>query len=252
MAKSSSTAEKVLDVLLLFSESQPELSADRISDLIDTPRSTTYRYIRTLRDKGFLERTTAGKWRLGSRLLELGRAARSKLDIGDVALPVMEDIAEETQETVLLTRLSGRHAVCLERVEGPQTVRITFERGQIQPLHAGASSKILLAYVDEGKWDEYLDLPLDRFTEHTIIDPRALKDQLREIRRQGYCVTDSEVDVGARAVAVPILGARGRIVAGLSTAGPSFRMDDDVVEQHIELLQAGVAAIQAELADIDF
>ena len=57
MDKSSSTADKVLDVLLLFEESWPELTADQICKLIDVPRSTGYRYIRIFRDKGFLEKS---------------------------------------------------------------------------------------------------------------------------------------------------------------------------------------------------
>lgn len=242
----TSTADKVLDVLLLFKESRPELTVDEVSDLIGAPRSTTYRYVRTLRDKGFLEKTPAGVLRLGPRLVELGRVARSKSDISDVALPVMEEIAQQTRETVLLTRLAGHSAVCLERIEGPQTIRITFELGQIRPLHAGASSKILLAFVDEDVWDEYISPPLERFTENTVTDPDTLKQQLRDIRRQGYCMSDSEVDAGARAVAVPILDERDRLIAGLSTAGPAFRMDSATIERHVEILRAGIATIRTQ------
>jgi DNA-binding IclR family transcriptional regulator len=248
MAKSGSTADKVLDVLLLFEDSWPELTADEICRLIDAPRSTTYRYIRILRGKGFLEKSSTGGFRLGPRLMQLGRIARSRLDIRDMALPVMEDIAQQTRETVLLTRLSGGNAVCVERVEGSQTIRISFDLGQVQPLHAGASSKILLAYVNEDEWDQYLKPPLERFTEYTVTDSETVKEQLREIRRQGYCASESEVDLGARAVAVPVADARGRVVAALSTAGPLFRMDDATVESHLELLRAGVATVGQQLA----
>jgi DNA-binding IclR family transcriptional regulator len=244
---SNSTADKVLDVLLLFEEAWPELSADEICKLIDAPRSTTYRYIRTLRDKGFLEKSPTGGFRLGPRLLQLGRIARSRLDISDIALPVMEDIARQTTETVMLTRLFGSNAVCVERVEGSQAVRISFDVGHVQLLHGGASSKILLAYVDEETWDDHLRLPLERFTDYTVTDPDVLKEQLREIRRQGYCVSESEVDLGARAVAVPIADARGRTIAALSTAGPTFRMGDVTVERHLELLRSGAAKILDQL-----
>jgi DNA-binding IclR family transcriptional regulator len=251
MAQGSSTADKVLDVLLLFDAGRRELSTDQISTLIDAPRSTTYRYVRTLRDKGFLEKDDRGAFRLGPRILELAHVARRSLDIGDLALPVMEEIAATTRETVLLTRHVGRNAVCIERVEGPQTVRISFEHGQVQPLHAGASSKILLAYLDERLWDDYLTLPLERFTDHTITDPARLRNELQQIRCQGYCVSDGEVDTGARAVAVPILDQRGRLMAGLSTAGPTFRMDADVVQAHVAQLLAGAATVQERLAQTD-
>lgn len=248
MSQSSSTAENVLDVLLLFEQNRSELTAGEISQLIGAPRSTTYRYIRTLRDKGFLERTGNDAFRLGPRLLQFARTAQRRQDVGAMALPHMEQLCRQTRETVLLTRLSGRSAVCVERVEAPQTIRISFDRGQLQPLHAGASSKILLAYVPQPQLEDYVQQPLERFTDNTITDPDALKAQLRKIRRQGYCISESEVDAGATAVAVPILDGRQRLVAGLSTAGPTFRMDETVVARHVTLLQSAATAIQEQLA----
>lgn len=247
MAKSNSAAENVLDVLLLFSEARTELTVDEISELIETPRSTTYRYIRLLRDKGLIEKTPAGSFQLGARLLQLAKTAQQQPDLATVALPVMEEIARQTKETVLLTRMIGRNAVCIERVEGPQTVRISFDRGRVQPLHAGASSVILLAYANESEWQQYLSLPLERFTDNTITDLDALQERLHSIRRQGYCVSDSEVDVGARAVAVPILNDRQQMVAALSTAGPAFRMDDDTVARHLELLRTAANTLRRQL-----
>ncbi|MFW6184080.1 MAG: IclR family transcriptional regulator [Chloroflexota bacterium] len=249
MSRSSSTAENVLDVLLLFEAGSTELTAGQISRRIGAPRSTTYRYIRTLRDKGFLEATDNDAFRLGPRLLQFARTAHHREDVGAIALPHMEQLCRQTRETVLLTRLSGRAAVCIERVEAPQTIRISFDRGQLQPLHAGASSKILLAYVGESQLDDYLQQPLERFTDNTITDPDALRAQLRHIRRQGYCISESEVDTGATAVAVPILDSRERLVAGLSTAGPTFRMDETVVNRHVTLLQETATAIQEQLAE---
>lgn len=251
MSQSSSTAENVLDVLLLFDASRPELTAEQISRLIGAPRSTTYRYIRTLRDKGFLEPTAHDTFRLGPRLLQFARLAGRQEDVGRIALPFMEELCQETRETVLLTRLFDGHAVCVERVEAPQAVRMSFERGQIQPLHADASSKILLAYVPEEKAENYLTPPLEAFTPNTVTEPDELKAQLRQIRRQGYCLSEGEVDAGATSVAVPIFGRRGRLVAGLSVAGPTFRMDQSNVEHTLTLLHDAAAAIEEELASTD-
>lgn len=243
----SSTASNVLDILLLFDHSTTELSAEEISVLIDTTRSTTYRYLRTLLDKGFLEKTPGGKYCLGPYFVKLGRVANRKTDIGRIALPVMEHIVEETKETVLLTRRSGRYSVCIERVEGSHAVRISFEKGHIQPLHAGASSKILLAYAGDEARDDYFSQPLEGFTAHTITDPVYLEKQLDEIRRQGYCVSHGEVDEDAVAVSVPIFDAQGRLIAALSLAGPAFRMDAAVIQSHLEALRTGVKDIEAQL-----
>lgn len=247
MPSSSAIGDKVLDVLLLFDESRPELTAGEITNLIGAPRSTTYRYIRTLRDKELLQKNASGGFALGPRVLQLARAAQKQRDIGQVALPIMEELGRQTRETILLTRRFGRHSVCIERVEGSQTVRISFERGHVQPLHAGASSKLLLAYAGETEWDQLLTLPLEAFTKDTITQPELLKSQLHKIRGQGYCVSNGEVDLGARAVAVPVKDNRGRLLAALTVVGPAFRMNDQVVADHLALLKAAAADIQNQL-----
>jgi DNA-binding IclR family transcriptional regulator len=247
MSKSNTTVDKVLEILLLFNEHHRELSIEEISQVIGTPKSTTYRHIAILQNKGFLERTSPGNFRLGLRILQLARALRSKWDVADIALPIMEAIAEQAQETVLLTRLFARQGIIIERVEPPQTVRISFEAGQVQPLHAGASWKILLANLNEDAWDQYLPQPLTQFTASTITDLGALKGDLRQIRKQGYAVTYNEVDPEVVAVAVPILNTKKQLVAGLSLAGPSFRMDETAIENHLGLLMQGAADIQEVL-----
>lgn len=247
MSVNSSTATKVLDILLLFDETRSELSSDAIGKAIQSPRSSTYRYIRTLTNKGFLEKVESGKYRLGHVFLQFGSQIYGDQTLGHIALPVMTNIRDEMKETVLLTRRFHRFSVCMERVEGQQAVRITFKLGHTQPLHAGASSKILLAFAGKSVWDDYLSQPLEKFTENTITDPEALRDHLQQILEQGFCTSDSEVDFGAKAVAVPILNSKKKLVAALSTAGPAFRMTEETVARHLQFLRAGAAEISAKL-----
>jgi len=247
MSVKSSTANKVLDILLLFDEARPEISGEAISAAIKTPRSTTYRYIRTLTDKGFLEKVVDGKYCLGPIFFQFGNLIYGEKTLSYIALPVMQSIMQQTNETVLLTRRFNRYSVCMERVEGQQAIRITFKRGHSQPLYAGAYSKILLAFAGETFLNDYLEQPLEPFTENTITDPEALRAHLQQIRKQGFCTSEGEVDIGAKAVAVPILNSRQRLVAGLTTAGPTFRMDEDTIEHHLQLLLDGAAEIALKL-----
>jgi IclR family KDG regulon transcriptional repressor len=247
MSVKSSTANKVLDILMLFHEAHPEISGEAIGAAIKTPRSTTYRYIRTLTDKGFLEKMANGKYCLGPIFLQFGSLIYGEKTLGHIALPVMQSIMEKTNETVLLTRRFNRFSVCMERVESQQAIRITYKRGHTQPLHAGAPAKIILAFAGEAVWHDYLNLPLEPLTESTITDPETLRIHLQQIREQGFCTSEGEVDVGAKAIAVPILNSRQQLMAGLSTAGPAFRMDEDVIENHLELLRVGASEIALKL-----
>lgn len=245
----NSAIHKVLDILLLFQHQRTLVSVEDISRLLDIPRSTVYRYVRILCEKDLLEKTGSAEYRLGLAFIELGRnALASNREMRLIALPSMKRIAEEVGESVSLMRLYSRRAVCIESIEGRQALRVTIERGRTQPMHAGASSKILLAYIPEEQWNDYLDLPLTRFTANTITDLDDLRDQIRHVREAGYCISEGEIDVGARAVAVPLYDGRDEVVAALSIEAPASRMDDETVLVYRDLLWREADRIHRELS----
>lgn len=245
----NSAIHKVLDVLLLFRDQHSQLSVEEMSHLLDIPKSTVYRYVRVLSERGLLEKTGAADYCLGLTFIELGRnALASNREIRLIALPSMKRLAEEVGESVSLMRVYNRQAVCIESIEGRQALRVTIERGRTQPMHAGASSKVLLAYMPEDDWDEYLDMPLPRFTHTTTTDVDGLKAQLRRIRRQGYCISDGEIDVGARAIAVPLADGRQEVVAALSIEAPASRMDDATAARYLDLLRHEADRIHHDLS----
>jgi DNA-binding IclR family transcriptional regulator len=119
---------------------------------------------------------------------------------------------------------------------------LSLERGSSLPLHAGASSKILLAFQEERFVDAIVKCgPLTRFTRSTITDPLRLKKELRSIRKQRFSFSDQEVDLGAIAIGAPLRDHRGKVVAGLTVAGPRERIDgkkkDELIEMVKELAQ---------------
>lgn len=233
----NSTADRTIDVLLLFNERQPVLSASEVSRQLGMPRSTTYRYLQTLRSYGFIEDDEAhGGIRLGPRVFQLARVARQGLGLSEVALPAMRRLAAQTGEAVLLTRRSGTQVVCVERVESEHPVRLSYERGHVLPLHAGASAKVILAFTPPAEVDGLLARvgPLPRFTDRTVTDPSTLREQLAEIRGAGYAVSHGEVDEGVLGIAAPILWADGRVAAGLSVAALAQRIRPEDVPQVVE------------------
>ncbi len=248
-APSNSAVHKVLDVLLLFDGQDMRLSADEISHQLHIPKSTIYRYIRILVDKGLLEKAGAAHYCLGLKFIDLGRKAlASNREIRLVALPSMKRLAEVAGESISLMRLYNRQVVCIESIEGRPALRVTIERGRIQPLHAGASSKILLAGIPFEEWPSYLELPLRRFTDTTTTDLDALKAEIETVRQTGYCVSDGEIDVGARAVAVPLVNRHNEIVAALSIEAPLSRMTDATVLRFLELLREEAGVINQQLS----
>ena len=243
-----SSVHKALEILLLFTGDHPRHTVEIISQRTEIPTSSAYRYIRALCDKGFLEKSSDGAYHLGLRMLELSRAARSSnRDLRLTLLPSMQRIAEQITETVTLMRLFNKHAMCVESIEGQQVVRVTIEQGRMQPIYAGASSKVLLAAVDESEWDSYLEGPLTALTENTVTEVEQLRVALRQVREQGFAISNGEIDEGGRAIAVPVVNRFNKVMAALSIEGPFFRMTDDIMPKYLDLLRDEVVRIQPEL-----
>ena len=250
-AQRNQTADRTIQLLLLYDERCTVLSAVEVAGKLGMSRSTTYRYLQSLRDAGLLEEDAAG-YRLGPRIFQLARIARSGLGLSKVAAPVMRRMVDEVGETVLLTRRSGRHVICLEREESSRNLRLSYERGQILPVHAGASAIVLLAWLDDAELDRTLGSePLERFTDSTITDPQALRARLGEIRRRGYIVTYGERDPGVVGVAAPIFGRPGQVIAGLTVVMPQHRLDASQLDATVELVRTSAQEIGATLSEID-
>lgn len=232
-SKAFNSLEKALDILCSFDLDDSEFTAQEIADAQNLPLSTIYRYLDVLVQRGFLAKEPGNpKFTLGLTLFKLGNIAASRIQLMDVALPHMQRLSRQAGETVLLTVPSGYEAICLERVETRRLIKLSLERGASLPLYAGASSKILLAYQEESFVDTMIaERGLQRLTKYTLTHPARLKKELKKIREQGFAFSDSEADLGARAVAAPIFGHQGKLIAGLTVAGPADRIKTNEVDR---------------------
>jgi DNA-binding IclR family transcriptional regulator len=249
----NSTADRALTILQMFGDARPEVSAVDVAELLGVARSTAYRYLQTLVQSQFLVDTGRGTFRLGLRILELARIARGGLRLADLAVPRMKALAERHHQTVLLTKQMGATVICLEREESrTQYVRLSYERGSILSMNAGASALVLFAWLPE---DEVRKLvaatPLTRFTARTITDPDALIARLAEIRAEGLAVTDGEVDMTAMGIAAPIFNASGTVVAALSIVLIRSLVDEDLIPGIIESVVETARELSTEAALLD-
>jgi DNA-binding IclR family transcriptional regulator len=210
--------ERGLRVLLAVADRE-SVRVDALVEQVGLPASTVYRYLRSLRDLGLVEEAD-GWYRPGERLAHPDRAV-SNATLASIAKPILRGLATETGETALVTVRAGMAALCVEQVESPKHIRMAFEIGQLLPLHAGAASRILLAYAPPDVIDRALDGPLTTYTSSTP-DNQKLRRQLDGIRASGCATSRGEFIAGAFAVAVPVLHGDS-VVAGLALAGPGTR-----------------------------
>jgi DNA-binding IclR family transcriptional regulator len=201
-----------------------------VSRELEIHKSTAYRLLTTLRDRGLVEQDAATeKYRLGFGLVLLARAVRADLDILRCARPVCERLSESTGETVTIAVLEGDDAVVIHQSVSRASALSVDWTGLHTPLHATAAGKIFLAYMPEDQLLRVLEGPLERFTENTIIDPASLKYHSGKIRDEGYGYTVEELETGLNAVGAPIRDADGAVVGAVSVSGPAFRLRPDAL-----------------------
>ncbi len=220
--------ERALAIVFALERFPDGLSASRLSSETETSLSTLYRYIAVLTAHEIIhyDRRLA-RYQLGNRLLSLASKIPAQRELVKCALPHMQLLSREIGETVIITQVTGYEAICLERVESDTVVRLSFEKGAVLPLHAGASARVLMAYLSDEELEAVVQhAGLDRYTENTITDAAQLRELLRQVREQGHAISDEEYDRGVTAIAVPIFDPEGRAIAGLSVPGPRFRLDE--------------------------
>jgi DNA-binding IclR family transcriptional regulator len=247
----NSTADRALDILQLFSDDKLVWSGAQIAEHIGVARSTGYRYLKGLVGSGFLEECDGG-FRLGPQVFELARLARKGVGLSEIARPVMRELADAVGETVLLTRRSGAAVVCLELAEAAVPVRISYERGHVLPVNAGAAAEVLLAWAPEQEITTVLDgAPLRRFTSRTITDQKKLRARLKEIRASGYAVSRGELDEDILGIAAPVRLPDGSTAAAVSVAALRFRVPDDDIPRVAEAVRGAADRISDGLRKIE-
>ncbi len=231
--------EKTLRVLDLFTIQHPDWGLLELSEAAQLPVSTLHRIVTVLRRHGLLTQDPESKrYRLGYAAIDLGRRAAWVLPIREMAGPIMRQLAEQTGETVVLTVVNDQHdrAICIERIESRHDLRLHLEVGERSYLHAGASSKVLLAYfAPEQVADMARQVGLPALARNTLTDLAALDEELRTIRERGYAFSLEETDAGAWGVAAPILDRQSHAVAAVGIASPTSRHSQDAERRFIAL-----------------
>jgi DNA-binding IclR family transcriptional regulator len=207
-------------------------------------KSTAYRLLTTLRDRGLVEQDAATeKYRLGFGLVLLASSVRADLDILRCARPVCERLSEQTGETVTVAVLEGDDAVVIHQTISRASALSVDWTGRHTPLHATAAGKIFLAHMAADQRRRILRRPLERFTENTIVDPAVMRDHVRGVLEDGYAYTVEELEVGLNAIGAPIHCAEGAVVGAVSTSGPAFRLSADFIPETAGIVKEAAAEI---------
>ncbi|MFZ0954546.1 MAG: IclR family transcriptional regulator [Candidatus Sulfotelmatobacter sp.] len=240
--------QRGLRLLQLFSESPHGLTAKQVAGRSRLPVSTVHRFLANLEGTGFLNCSGDGVYHLGIACFAIGQVALGQLDIRRVSQPYLQELNQQTRETIHLTVRHGLSAVYVEKLDSPEQLRIHSRIGAAVPLYCTAVGKVMLAYMPEDERKKVLPLlSLQCLTPNTVSNLQELDAELYRVKKNGYACDLEEHELHIRCVAAPIWDHAGSVNASLSITAPVVRMAVTRLRQLAPLIQTAGLQISREL-----
>lgn len=236
---------RTMGVLQMIAEADQHLSAADLQEMSDLTRPTLHRILQVLEAEALIYQTPAKRYVLGPRLVSLAQKALGNVDVREVARPCLEQLRDDTGETVHLAIRSRDELIYIDKVESRETVRMASSIGAPVPFHSSAVGKAFLAGFDEATAGNMIaGLDMRMVTPFTTTSREKLSEIVAAARQQGYVYDDQENEAGIVCFGGVIRDAAGVPAASVSVSVPLFRLKDDH-DHYIKPLTRHVAAISA-------
>lgn len=233
-----------LQILQAFTQDRQELTVADLARLVDVNRSTAFRLVYTLESAGFLHKVPdTRRYRLGSRVLELGYSFLAGKDLTEVANPVLDRLRDETSTSTHLIIREGRNAVYIARFQGNTSLISAVSVGSRLPLHATAPGRVLLSGLPLADVVALYDgFEFKSYTEHTPTNMGTLVSLVEQDRKQPLVVSWGFYDPGVASIAAPVRNASGGLEAAISISCPINTFEKTVFEGRIKKQVENAAA----------
>lgn len=245
-AGGTEAADRVADVLLLFSRSEGALGVSEIARTLALSKAVVHRILQSLSSRGLLTTMDASaSYVLGPAAIGMGNKAWSQLDFRTLAAPVLRRLRDDTRETTTLSVLTNHSRVYLDQFESPQEIKMVVDIGASHPLHSGASSRAIIAFLPEAYIAEAVTALKKTKPDFHEADYKSL---LETVRRNGYATSFNERKIGAASIAAPFFDRAGNVLGSISSCGPIFRFETSDTEGHAAKVVAAAREITNLLA----
>lgn len=229
--------ERALAILDCFNVEHTSFSLVEIAREIQLSASTTLRLLSTLENKNYLYRNPDNnRYYLGSRLAQLGSAIFTNMDICLEAQPVLQELCRKYNESVGIYERHGDKRICITRINSSQSLRSVLTVGSTHSLTRGAAGRMLLAYASEEDRKRLL-----------AEDPFTTSEDLEQIKREGFTISNGERDPAVESIAAPIFNVNGQVHDALFMTGPAGRLDTYPRDEMIDSIRQAALRISIQM-----
>lgn len=250
---SSGSTAKALRILEAVADDGRPVSIAELSAMLRLSKPTAHRIGTALESLGYLEREPGSRRFIeGKRLVQLALKVLRAAAARGPRHGILKSLSETIGETCNTGVMSGTEVVYLDRVEAAWPLGLRFEPGSRVPLHCTSLGKLFLSHLPEDQLRGFISaLPLRRYTQNTITGADRLAAEVTAIRRSGVSVDDQEFMSGVVCVAVPIVGADGRLLAGVAWSAPEARMTLEQARAYVPMLREAARKLAETFATED-
>lgn len=241
--------ERGLAVLRVFTDDCPKLTMTEVAQRTGMTKAAARRFLLTLAGLGYAH-FDGRAYSLRPRVLEIGGAYLSSIQLPELVTPQLEILAATVRETSSLTVLEGSDVVYVARVHGHRIMSVSIKVGTRFPALLTSTGRVMLSDWSEERLEQAIrERPPRQVTPRTIIDPQRLLREVHKVRERGWAITDQELDLGLRSVAVPIRDNQGAIVAAVNVSAHTSRATVDALKREtLPRLRDAAHTIEADLA----
>ncbi|TFD08205.1 IclR family transcriptional regulator [Cryobacterium sp. TMT1-66-1] len=241
------SVDSALRLLLLF-ETRPSIRLTDASNYLGVASSTAHRLMGMLLYRGFVRQNPSTRaYEPGQALSSIAFAIRRQVDIRSLVRPILEQLSNETGETVHFAKLEGAHTCFIDAIESSRAVRVGSRQGLTLPANCTATGKAMMSHLTADELRTlYPQEELTGLTQGSITSRTALEQALESIRDTGYATSREESEDGVMSVAVAISSPSGEIF-GMNVSVPAHRMSDKLRAELGALLQAAAEKLRGML-----
>jgi len=245
MVKSACTAFEIIE----YVHDHGGADLDEVTAEFDLAKSTIHGYLSTLESLEYLV-NNGGEYQLSLKFLYHGTAARNSVPMSGQTDELLRELADETSLVAWLVVEEHGRAVYLDRAVGDGAVQVYGRISKRTDLHGPAAGKSILAHLPAETVDAIVDhYGLPARTEYTITEGDELREELSQVRRQGYATSKHEVALGVQSVAAPV-HHEGEVLGAISVSGTSNQVDDRYFSEELpDVLTTAVADFADQYAD---
>ena len=238
-----------LAIIRAFDRERPSMTLSQVAVRTGVSRAVARRFLHTLANDGYV--STDGKYfRLTPKVLDLGYAYLSSLDLWEVAQPIMQQVVAATGESCSASVLDGTDIVYVARVAAGRIMQIGLSIGSRLPAYCASMGRVLLASLPPEKLAAFFRMAeLTPRTPRTIVTEAALRLELCRVAAQGWAMVDEELEAGLRSLSVPVRGRSGQVIAAMNVScHASSATPEQTLKKCLPVLQAAAAKLSPGLS----